>query len=395
MFQLENVASANFRVHLKGDNLTKIVSKNSENDWLREDSSFGFEVSLHEVQVPCDCNLTDFVNILKNPEEKGKRNIIIEYSNFTCQNPPELKGRHVSTVELEELYCKESTCLKNCNCFYYPYNRELVMNCTNKNLTNGDLKNILNSYNNTDNIIYNNSYNITLDLSHNKLTETLNLNDLDKFLKKVTRLNLSYNEISKATTSVLSDNLRELQLHNNTLSRLDEEVLDKLKNQLNPLTLTLHNNPWVCECSTIDFVHFVNNHVNIDLKQNNKIKCSGSENLVIRNDKFTLCTLTWVIFGTIISVFGAISGILAAFYYKYKKQIKIWLYSKQWCLWLVTEDELDEDKKYDAFISFSHKDETFVKHEIVDKLEKSLASYELCLHDRDWLAGESYKKFLI
>lgn len=51
------------------------------------------------------------------------------------------------------------------------------------------------------------------------------------------------------------------------------------------------------------------------------------------------------------------------------------------------EDELDEDKKYDAFISFSHKNETFVQ-EIVDELEKGPNSYELCLHSRDLLAGE-------
>ena len=85
---------------------------------------------------------------------------------------------------------------------------------------------------------------------------------------------------------------------------------------------------------------------------------------------------------------GIIIGTLAALYYRYQQEIKIWLYAHQCCLWFVTEDELDRDKLYDAFVSYSHKDDDFVENNILRKLEEGARSYKLCIHTRDWLAGE-------
>lgn len=55
--------------------------------------------------------------------------------------------------------------------------------------------------------------------------------------------------------------------------------------------------------------------------------------------------------------------------------------------WLVTEKEIDRDKLYDAFVSYSHLDEWFVDNELVPELEGGPNPYKLCIHYRDWLAG--------
>lgn len=58
------------------------------------------------------------------------------------------------------------------------------------------------------------------------------------------------------------------------------------------------------------------------------------------------------------------------------------------CLWFVTEEELEQSKVYDGFISCSHNDEDFVDDNLVPGLENGIRRYKVCLHQRDWFAGE-------
>lgn len=54
----------------------------------------------------------------------------------------------------------------------------------------------------------------------------------------------------------------------------------------------------------------------------------------------------------------------------------------------MTEEEVDKDKRYDVFICFSHKDDDFVRDQLLPELENGPEKYKVCIHYRDWIAGE-------
>uniref|UniRef100_T1J8N8 TIR domain-containing protein n=1 Tax=Strigamia maritima TaxID=126957 RepID=T1J8N8_STRMM len=72
----------------------------------------------------------------------------------------------------------------------------------------------------------------------------------------------------------------------------------------------------------------------------------------------------------------------------YKSEIVYYMFSKGICLKFVSDDDIDADKVYDAFVSYSNEDENWIRDFLVPGLETGNPTYNLCLHNRDWLAGE-------
>nr|XP_012226637.1 PREDICTED: protein toll-like [Linepithema humile] len=95
-----------------------------------------------------------------------------------------------------------------------------------------------------------------------------------------------------------------------------------------------------------------------------------------------LDTTAIIIISVLIILTGFIICILGL-YYKYQEHIKIWLFAHEWCSRFVTEKQLDEEKLYDAFVSYSYNDHSFVINELVPKLENDPTPYKLYLHYRD------------
>lgn len=121
------------------------------------------------------------------------------------------------------------------------------------------------------------------------------------------------------------------------------------------------------------------------------IKCDGSDVELATLTVEQLCPINQgilIVSLVSVSILSLIITILSILFYRFNTEIKVWLYAHNYCLWWVTEEEIDKDKLYDAFISYSHIDEEFVASELLPQLENEPNPYKLCLHFRDWQPGE-------
>jgi protein toll len=334
---------------------------------------------------PLDCNCINY-DLLRYtrdamlPEVKVMFDIKTE--NLTCASPPELEGFLLQTLKPKLLTCplnkiitRDTGCPYNCSCSWRPFDTTVVVDCSNMNLTEfpeivlDQMKPI--RFNQTE---------VHLEENNLIVGPGSNLTGYDN----VTRLYLSYNNIE--TITWLPPQLEVLHLDNNELSHLNYDVLHTL-NSSNLINLSLNNNPWNCGCDSVNFTNFLRLHTKqVDVKD---IHCSNSTRLMINLNKNDLCQERQFVHLVLIVVTVLLMVAVAfALYYRYQIELKVWLYAHNLCLWWVTEEELDKDKTYDAFISYSHKDEDFLVESLLPVLESGPQPYKLCLHQRHWIPGE-------
>ncbi|XP_012260509.2 protein toll isoform X2 [Athalia rosae] len=336
------------------------------------------KILVEENPIICDCNMFDFLRYLGGDMHPSVQKMFhIVPGNLKCAGPEWMRDTLVSDLKYDTMLCSIQDCPQNCTCWFRPNEKTIVANCSNRNLIMAPER-----------IFASKEHKVELDLTGNLLTTMPTVNQSG--YGNLTKLFLSHNNISSVSLDAVPLTLEILELHQNNLMRVDPVVIERFKNSTRLTKITLHGNPWKCDCEARDLLSFIQMKFQ-RIPQLLNITC-GSNNKPL--SKMTANDLCPVAAGMIVGISFAIAiigismGILAALYYKYRTEIKIWLYSVGWCLWFVTEEELDKDKLYDAFISYSHKDEDFVVNELLSKLEGGPKPFKLCLHFRDWLAGE-------
>uniref|UniRef100_A0A8D9BU58 Protein toll n=1 Tax=Cacopsylla melanoneura TaxID=428564 RepID=A0A8D9BU58_9HEMI len=154
--------------------------------------------------------------------------------------------------------------------------------------------------------------------------------------------------------------------------------------------MSLSGNPWTCRCDDLTkrlhtFV-MTNGHI---LKDLNQITCSGSNQPLNKWNPIDFCSTTsnqhLIVVIIILGSLGVLFGLLVIMYYKYQHQIKVWLFAHGILLCWVSEEDIDQDKVYDAFVSYAEGDYGFVVHTLLPELEKS---FKICHHARDFIGGE-------
>ncbi|KAL1491727.1 hypothetical protein ABEB36_012282 [Hypothenemus hampei] len=234
------------------------------------------------------------------------------------------------------------------------------------------------------------------------------------------------------------EQLREVYLHSNRLTSIDSSTFKDLKhlrvlqldhNQLTSLNVwTLPNtlievqiafNPWSCQCEfteklrewmiKTDIVRdglkvqcFYNSSDYADSLDSDSLgfyiaqnytKCSGGANLdniingnltatktilkkQIVHDYLPLLVITLVIFAVIV--------MLTLILFVFRQELRVFLHSKFGIRVFQRPTDLDNDKLFDAFVSYSSKDEGWVAEVLAPALEPH---YKLCLHYRDYPVG--------
>ncbi|XP_049313240.1 protein toll-like [Bactrocera dorsalis] len=212
----------------------------------------------------------------------------------------------------------------------------------------------------------------------------------------VSQLNASSNKITSINISQLPTNLTVLDLRNNRLKSLNDEFLRTYLNESTKLQfLYLSENPWFCNCSTLHLLHTIRTHRR-RIPDADQLLCVNQPNdtLLIANVR-ELCSIPATVeynqylIATLISLGLTVIILLCiiAFFYKYKLEVKVWLYNHNILRSCIRECELDKHKTFDAFISYAHQDADFVNHTLLPQLEQCEPPFRVCTHERNWLAG--------
>uniref|UniRef100_A0A6V7IFS6 TIR domain-containing protein n=1 Tax=Bracon brevicornis TaxID=1563983 RepID=A0A6V7IFS6_9HYME len=341
------------------------------------------ELAIGKNPINCDCRIHDFLKFRDSKIQKQP--IVLDLQGTYCHEPEDLSSTRIAELDRSILKCLvevpiglNAICPEKCQCWKIPENQIYRIDCRYKNLIKAP-----------EHLLSPEGLRIELLLDENRIRK-MPLMTRPGY-DYVVKLTLSGNMIEDVCLDGLSNNLEILTLDSNRLRNLDPQVLTFLKDSTKLRHLELHGNPWVCNCETVDLLKFIV-ATSSKFQDLQNVTCESLEYPIFEMMLEDFCPVvagSIIIVGISIALLGILIGIAAAMYYSYQHEIKVWLYTKQWCLWFVTEDEVDKDKQFDAFVSFSHMDHDLVAGTLVPKLEEDPYHYRLCVHYRNWIPGES------
>ncbi|XP_036338604.1 protein toll-like [Rhagoletis pomonella] len=196
-----------------------------------------------------------------------------------------------------------------------------------------------------------------------------------------------------ASNYTLANSLRLLDVRQNKFTHLSAQLLHALNRSETLRSIKLEQNPWACNCEAQALHAFVRSN-RVRFPEVKNLKCNEPKQVPLVELAYRdFCLPDLGVNATLVFTLISVSALsllmisVAMCYYKYKLQLKIWLYAHGACLRCISETELDRDRRYDAFISYTHQDEHFVEHELLPGLEQSTPPFKVCIHVRDWVVG--------
>lgn len=346
-------------------------------------------ISLNNNPLVCDCKLLSFVQYLNGEFRQIphiKWNFITD--DLVCDKPDDLKGMHVSNVQPKDLLCpidskdiEQPHCTHGCSCWKRTYDLALIVNCSNTGMTKVPALPHVQSLA---------LESIELHVENNNLLKLPKVSTPG--YKDVKQIYAAGNNLSHVEVDNLPANLTYLDLSRNNFERLSTSLLNFFHQNHIHSKFGLADNPWNCDCENMPLMQFVQKKFPM-ITDAEKIYCAVPQNhtmieYLTNNDICQKREGSFVALKTIIILTGFLIALIAVLYYKYQTEIKVWMYKYRILLCLINVKELDKNKKYDAFISYSHKDEQFIAKYLVPELEEGPIRFKLCVHVRDFIVGE-------
>lgn len=339
------------------------------------------EVDLENNPLRCDCKVLHFARFVqKRLNIEAHDYLRVRADSLTCVQPERLTGVQLRSVDPMYLICDftksfyNQSCPAACSCALRLADQAVIVNCTRAGLREVPALPLATKLN----------YSFTiLHIGHN-LLERLPSTNMVVGYSEVREVYAQWNNISVIVPENIPDDLTCIDLTGNDIETIPAATMTKM----NSTKMRLAENRWACDCQMRDVLYFMQlNYQRID--DYKTLRCtSGLEiSTLTTNDICPQELQIIIIIATILSCLGIILGLVAALYYKYQQEIKIWMYWHNILPFLFNSDVLDSDKKYDAFISYSHKDEDFVTDQLMPELEQK-RRFNLCIHRRDWTPGD-------
>ncbi|XP_052872218.1 uncharacterized protein LOC128277747 [Anopheles cruzii] len=348
-------------------------------------------ILLNDNPLNCNCIVYPFARYVQRKLSADVyERLELVADELSCHGPEQLHGILIRDIPLRELLCEldpPSTeirhCPDSCKCFIRPADFGVVMKCNGQALVQLPELPVPSSF----------GYRfIELHVENNNIT-ALPLPNVARGWSEVQQLYAANNSITDISVEQLPKGLRVLDLTRNRLTKLDAPTIGWLSGDSGeepPTSLRLAQNEWVCDCETaplLTFAHANQKHI----EDFARLQCADGRHFDVTtiSDLCTAETYTVVVLVCVaVSIVACLVALLSFLYYSYHLELKVWLFKHGLCMWLGADEEADCEKQYDAFISYSHKDESFITEHLVPTLERHPMNFKICWHMRDWIPGE-------
>ncbi|XP_022664875.1 toll-like receptor Tollo isoform X3 [Varroa destructor] len=373
-------ASLDTKVFVRRNRL-EYVTVDLARSYPKQESVYNSAVGTHRFDLEgnpfkCDCHIYNFLRYLRK-EMKPEVAEFEHVENYQCSDRDET----LLSVKLDLLSCKINDCPPGCECFLRAHDASTHVRC-----------------------------------------RELGLASIPKLPLNVTHLDFEGNVLKRYPTELAQyTHLKEIMLDGNNIDNIDElfintppnlQLLSLTGNRLEvlrPITsntsyrMALSHNPWTCDCSALEFKRFLLSNI-LNIPDYRSITCKNAYTVNgtdvsllndIPDDIFCPPDVSAYLASVIaLSIIFIVTLLIIALYYNNRQLIIAYVYINFYNVFvcLFSESDLDEDKKFDAFISYSSNDRDIVMA-LLQELEKPQGDessenlFKLCIHERDWLPG--------